>query len=111
MRPRISSAVLTLVEERTNARGALPHSRRPGHEQRFRHDTARWPDDAVPNEPCKPAVVAGPDAGHRFEAGNRSPAVDNEHGRPALYGVNQCTEIVLRFGNTGLLHNSYTSHM
>src|SRR5438445_2739465 len=105
MRPRISSAVPTLIEQRTDSGGALLCSRRLGGEQPLGRDTPCGSDDALANESCQSGIVAGTDPAHRLEAGNRAAAINDEHGRPALDYVNQRAEIVLGFGDTRLLHN------
>src|SRR4030095_3739521 len=103
-RPRTSSPVPSLVEERADAGGTLLQPRRLGREQVFRRGATRWSHNALAHEAGQPTVIIGTTAAHRLESSDRASAVHDQHGRAALHAVDQCAEIVFGFSDTGLLH-------
>src|SRR5262249_1571943 len=104
-RPKTSSAVPSLVEERANAGGAFLHPRRLGREKVFRCAPPRWPHNALAHEAGQSAVVIGTAAADRLESRHRTSGVHDQDGRATFHAVDQRTEIVLGFGDTRLLHD------
>src|SRR5262245_29563477 len=108
-RPRTSSAVSAIFEERAHAGGALLQARRFYREQRFRQAATRGTDDAFAHEMIQSAVIVVTSAAHRLESRHWTSPVHNQHRRTPFDAVNERAEIVLGFRNTGLLHNGQNS--
>src|SRR5262245_28233372 len=104
-RPKTSSPVPSLFEERADAGGAFLQPRRLRREKVFRCASTRWPHNALAHEAGQPAVIIGTKRADWFESRHGSAAVHDQHRRATLHAVDQRTEIVLGFGDTRLLHD------
>src|SRR5262245_23861284 len=104
-RPRTSSAIPPLVEERADGRSAFLQPRRLGREKILWRRAARWPHDTLAHKTRQAAVIIGTECGDGLEPRDGPSAVDDQHRRTALHAVDQRAEIVLGFSDTGLLHN------
>jgi len=110
-RPRTSSTFTSLFEQRANAGGTLLQPRRLGRQQFFRRAPSRGAHDAFAHEAGQSTVIIGTQRADRLESRHRPSAVHDQHWRTAFDAVDERAEIVLSFGDTGLLHNGQNSLM
>jgi hypothetical protein len=106
MHPKISPALPALFEEGFNSRRPCLGAGRRLAEQRWGRLAAARPYDAFADEPQYSPLCGVKVGRHRFEACDGPSPVDDEYRRSAFEAIDQRTEIVFGFGNTGFLHLS-----
>src|SRR5580704_1339021 len=109
-RPRTSPPLTSLGNERRHRRRSGFRARRLRLEQAPGWRGAARPNDAVTDEPREPAGRLGcAGARNRFEACDRTPAINDQNCIAAFKTVDERTQTVLGVGYAGLFHQSYNS--